>query len=64
MNNWDKTKYRHTRAISAHPKGYISILNANQNLTQNTDNLLLGGVGELKQDYSCLKNQGVRKQKP
>ena len=28
MNNWDKTKHQQSLAISAHPKGYISILNA------------------------------------
>lgn len=42
MNNWDKTKRRHTPAISAHPKGYISILNAIETLTQNAGNSLLG----------------------
>lgn len=38
MNNWDKTKHQHTLAISAHPKGYISILNAIETLTWNADN--------------------------
>lgn len=51
MNNWDKTKRPHTHAaISAHPKGYISILNAIETLTRNADNSLLG-VGE-KKHYS------------
>lgn len=47
MNNWDKTKHRHTLAISAFPpKGYISIWNANETLTRNADKSLLGGEKE------------------
>ncbi len=48
MNNWDKTKRRHTLVISACPKGYISILNAIETLTRYADISLLEGKKKKK----------------
>lgn len=55
MNNWDKTKDPHAPAISAHPKGYISILNAFETLSRDADKSLLGRRKERKH-YSLLLN--------
>lgn len=61
MNKWIKTKHRHTCAISVHPKGYISILNANKNCIHNTDKLnLRGSKKKKKSNYivpGCINDQ-------
>lgn len=60
MNNWDKTKHQHTLAISAYPKGYISILNAIETLTWNADNssfFFFWGGGDYSFSPTCRPKQ-------